>query len=143
MVGWHHRLNGREFEQTLGDSEGQGSLVCFHVHGVAESDKTERLNNDKVFAWVCVGVGAPVDGRLTTECLSYSQSSTILLEGKLPRAAMSVEETVRRPLLEDVLVISGRVLERGPWHLGDGGETVTQAVGNKKTLLAWTVRAIS
>ena len=28
MVGWHHRLNGHEFEQTPGDSEGQGSLVC-------------------------------------------------------------------------------------------------------------------
>ena len=28
MVGWHHRLNGQEFEQTPGDSEGQGSLVC-------------------------------------------------------------------------------------------------------------------
>ena len=28
MVGWHHRLNGRKFEQTLGDSDGQGSLVC-------------------------------------------------------------------------------------------------------------------
>ena len=27
MVGWHHRLNGHEFEQTLGDGEGQGSLV--------------------------------------------------------------------------------------------------------------------
>ena len=28
MVGWHHQLNGRESEQTLGDSEGQGGLVC-------------------------------------------------------------------------------------------------------------------
>ena len=28
MVGWHHRLNGHEVEQTLGDSEGQGSLAC-------------------------------------------------------------------------------------------------------------------
>ena len=28
MVGWHHQLNGHEFEQTLGDSKGQGSLVC-------------------------------------------------------------------------------------------------------------------
>ena len=28
MVGWHHRLNGHEFEQTLGDGEGQGSLAC-------------------------------------------------------------------------------------------------------------------
>ena len=29
MVGWHHRLNGHEFEQALGDGEGQGSLLCF------------------------------------------------------------------------------------------------------------------
>ena len=28
MVGWHHQLSGREFEQTLGDSEGQGSIEC-------------------------------------------------------------------------------------------------------------------
>ena len=28
MVGWHRRLHGREFEQTLGDGEGQGSLAC-------------------------------------------------------------------------------------------------------------------
>ena len=28
MVGWHHQLNGHEFEQTPGDSEGQGSLAC-------------------------------------------------------------------------------------------------------------------
>ena len=28
MVGWHHPVNGHEFEPTLGDSEGQGSLVC-------------------------------------------------------------------------------------------------------------------
>ena len=28
MVGWHHRLNGHEFEQAPGDSEGQGSLMC-------------------------------------------------------------------------------------------------------------------
>ena len=43
-VGWHHRLNGHEFEQTLGDSEGQGSLVCCSPWGCKESDRTERLN---------------------------------------------------------------------------------------------------
>ena len=37
MVGWHHSLNGHEFEQTRGGSEGQGSW-CAAVHGVAESD---------------------------------------------------------------------------------------------------------
>ena len=38
-VGWHHRLNGHEFEQTLGDSEGQGRLVCCGPWGRKESDR--------------------------------------------------------------------------------------------------------
>ena len=38
MVGWHHRLKGHEFEQTLGDCEGQGSLALLAGHGVTESD---------------------------------------------------------------------------------------------------------
>ena len=40
MVRYPHRLNGHEFEQTLGDSEGQGSLVCCSPQGHKESDKT-------------------------------------------------------------------------------------------------------
>ena len=40
MVGWHHWLNGHEFEQTLGDSEGQGSLACCCPWGRKESDIT-------------------------------------------------------------------------------------------------------
>ena len=47
MVGWHHRLNGHEFEQTLGDSEGQGSLAWCSPWGRKELDTTERLNNNK------------------------------------------------------------------------------------------------
>ena len=38
MIGWHHRLNGHEFEQTPGDREGQGSLVCCSPWGRKESD---------------------------------------------------------------------------------------------------------
>ena len=45
MVGWHHQLDGHEFEQTPGDGEGQGSLACFSPQGRKESDMTERLNN--------------------------------------------------------------------------------------------------
>ena len=41
MVGWHHRLNGCEFQQTLGDDEGQRSPAC-----CKESDMTEQLNNN-------------------------------------------------------------------------------------------------
>ena len=44
MVGWHHRLNGHEFEQTLGDGGGQGSLVRYSPWGHREPDTNERLN---------------------------------------------------------------------------------------------------
>ena len=44
MVGWHQRLNGHEFEQAPGDSEGQGSLACCSPQGHEESDMTEGLN---------------------------------------------------------------------------------------------------
>ena len=47
MVGWHHQLNGQEFEQTLGDSEGPGSLVCCSPRGCKESDMNEQLNSNK------------------------------------------------------------------------------------------------
>ena len=42
---WHHRLNGHEFEQTLGDGEGQGRLVCCSPWGHKEPDTTEQPNN--------------------------------------------------------------------------------------------------
>ena len=41
MVGWHHGLDGHEFEQTLGDGEGQGSLVCCSPWGRKELGRTE------------------------------------------------------------------------------------------------------
>ena len=45
MVGWHHQLNRHEFEETPGDGEGQGSLVCCSPWGCKESDMTLQLNN--------------------------------------------------------------------------------------------------
>ena len=45
MVRYHHRLNGHEFEQTSGGSEGQGSLVCCSSWGRKESDITWQLNS--------------------------------------------------------------------------------------------------
>ena len=44
MVGWHHRLDGHEFEQALGVGDGQEGLVCCGPWGRKESDRTERLN---------------------------------------------------------------------------------------------------
>ena len=50
MIGWHHRLNGREFEQALGESEGQGGLACCSPWGRKELDTTERLNSKDIRA---------------------------------------------------------------------------------------------
>ena len=45
MVGWHHQLNGHEFEQTLGDSEGQGRWASYSPWSYKELDVTQRLSN--------------------------------------------------------------------------------------------------
>jgi len=52
MVGWHHRLNENEFEQSLGDSEGQGSLACCSPWDRKQLDTTEQRNNNKTLATV-------------------------------------------------------------------------------------------
>ena len=44
MVGWHHQLNGHEFEQALGVGDGLGNLACYSRWGHKELDTTERLN---------------------------------------------------------------------------------------------------
>ena len=46
MVGWHHRLDGHEFEQSPGNGERQGSLACCSPWGRKEVDMTEQLNNN-------------------------------------------------------------------------------------------------
>ena len=48
MVGWHHHLNGHEFEQALGVGDGQGSLVCYSLLDRKESDMTEQLNRIEI-----------------------------------------------------------------------------------------------
>ena len=48
MVGWHHQLNRHEFEQALGDGEGQRSLACCSPQYPKEPDTTEQLNNNSM-----------------------------------------------------------------------------------------------
>ena len=57
MVGWHHQLNGHEFEQTPADGEGQGSLACCGPWGHKEWDTSERLTNHH-------SLGSMVGGRM-------------------------------------------------------------------------------
>ena len=49
MVGWHHRLDGHEFEQALGVGNGLGSLACCSPWGCKKSDTTEQLNSTVVY----------------------------------------------------------------------------------------------
>ena len=44
MFGWHHQLDGHEFEQVLGGGDGQGSLECCSPWSCKDSDATEKLN---------------------------------------------------------------------------------------------------
>ena len=46
MIGWHHQLNGHEFDQALGEGEGQGGLACCSPWDHKESDTTEQLNDN-------------------------------------------------------------------------------------------------
>ena len=48
MIGWHHQLNGHEFEQALGVGDGQGGLACYSPWDRKELDTTEQLN------WTCM-----------------------------------------------------------------------------------------
>ena len=51
MVGWHHQLNGHEFEQAPEVDDGQGGLVCCSPWGGKESDTTEQLNLTELRIW--------------------------------------------------------------------------------------------
>ena len=55
LIGWHHRLNGHEFEQTLGGGEGQGSLVCCSLWGcrVGHNLATKQQHNNIIYMYVC------------------------------------------------------------------------------------------
>ena len=52
MAGWHHQLDGHEFDQASGVGDGQGSLECCDSWGRKESDTTERLNSTELYHMV-------------------------------------------------------------------------------------------
>ena len=92
MVRLHHRLNGHESEQILGNCEGQGSLVCFSPWGLKESDTTQQLNNTTLcLIWLAVyletapfildkqdGLGCNQQGKSRVCCTSCRQWAMVL-----------------------------------------------------------------
>ena len=73
MVGWHHQLDGHEFEQTPGDGEGQRSLACCGSWGHKELDTTEQLNSD--MRAICFKGLNIVCGRNAEGTRAYSEKS--------------------------------------------------------------------
>ena len=60
MVGWHHQLDGHEFEQAPGVGDGQGSLVCCGPWGCKELDTAERLNWSELGQLECLRASTPL-----------------------------------------------------------------------------------
>ena len=78
-VGWHHRLDGHEYEQAPGVGDGQGSLACCSPWGHKESDTTEQLNLTELKGSLKTqrdGVGREVGGgfRMGNTCKSMADS---------------------------------------------------------------------
>ena len=94
MIGWHHRLNGHEFEQTLEVGDGQGSLACCSPWGCKESDMTEQLNwlTEVSFvhrftrAWK---LDIVFDTLLSLQCWIYCQERSIFLSGNMHHPSSS------------------------------------------------------
>ena len=84
MVGWHHRLNGCEFEQTEGDSGRQGSLVCCSSQGRKELDTTYWQNNNKANSQVLETESNSVFGNfsLATRSPVRQRNKSLLNEGQ-------------------------------------------------------------
>ena len=91
MVGRHHQLNGHEFEQTLEDGEGEGSLACCSSWGCKESDTTQQLNNSNSLAQAVgggVGTIAYAPGLISEPCSLPPSLETLKLRcsGQLGQA---------------------------------------------------------
>ena len=71
MAGWHHWLNGRESDWTLGVGAGQGGLTCCDSWGRKESDTTERLNWTELHYFTMVTLTLPWCKTLFLLCLRY------------------------------------------------------------------------
>ena len=114
MVGWHHQLNGHEFEPALGVGDGQGSLACCNPWGCKESDTTERLNRTDIYIYIymCSPSGSPVN-------ISTCQRSILI-----PAVGRSPGKVNGNPLPYSCLE---NPMDRGAWQTSQRGhkESVT------------------
>ena len=93
MVGWYHQLNGHEFEQALGDGEGQGSLECCSPWSCKELDTIEQLNNNKDSEpFILTNISSKTDmGSLETMYEKYYIERTVGYKSKVQAEIKSCE----------------------------------------------------
>ena len=104
LVGWHHRLDGCEFEQAPGTGDGQGSLACCSPWGHKELDMTEQLNNSNK----CLGFpGGTVVKNLPANAGDTRNAGSILWLERSPGVGNS------NPLQYSCLENS---MDRGAWQ---------------------------
>ena len=114
MVGWHHQLNGHDFEQASGLGDGQGGLVCCSPWGHKESDTTEKLN------WTISFGGFP--------CGSVVKNPPAMEE-------MQVRSLSRKnPLEEEMAILSSSLAWRIPWREEPGR---LQSIGSQRVRHDW------
>ena len=103
MVGWHHWLDGHEFEQAPEDGAGQGGLVCCSHRGHKESDTTERLNSNNTF-------------KQTLETIT-----TVQCRGVFPTVALDSSQRWQHP--GERMLNQLPELNAGEWTVFDSGNT--------------------
>ena len=79
MAGWHHWLDGCEFEWTPGVGDAQGGLVCCDSWGRKESDTTERLNWTILFPTVVLPIYIPINSTQGIPFSSYPYQHLLCL----------------------------------------------------------------
>jgi len=111
MVGPHHRLDGHEFEQTLGYSEGQGRLACCSPWGHKELDTTEQVNNNLCLR-MCVAQSCLTLCNPTDCSPSGSSLPGILQAGRLECVAMPSSVFIDRRLNIVKMLVLPKLIER-------------------------------
>ena len=144
MAGWHHQLDGREFEWTPGVGDGQGGLACCNLWGRKESDMTEQLNWTELNQWYPGVISFRMDwldllavqGTLKSLLQHHSSKASILQRSafftvQLSHPYMTTGKTIaltRRTFVSKVLSLLFNMLSR---------LIITFLPRSKRLLISW------
>ena len=114
MVGWHHRLNGHEFESTLGVGDGQGGLVCCSPWGHKELDTTEQLNWTELSANDNLSILVELQFLHHLLPLSWKKKKSLGTAGILPQVTNENSQIILLAFLFHEYGFKNQTLQRQP-----------------------------